>query len=362
MTAKQGCVIHDYLQVNGGAERLVVSLAAGISDCSLAVSGVYPDFVQTGDFRGVSYVELGERLSWLPRIPRAILNFSGTVRELRYVDWAIYSGVYSPLAVRSQRRGKKIYYCHTPPRFAFDWEQLYLDRSRPPFRPFLRKAIAAYRVAYVDAIRRMDCVVTNSEHVRERLKRVVGIESQVIYPPIDTAHFRWCGQGDYYLSLARLEPNKRVDRIVSAFLAMPDKNLIVASGGSMLEPLKRLAQGAPNIRFTGWVNDAILAGLIGDAIACIYVPRDEDFGMSPVEAMAAGKPIIGVKEGGLKESIIDGETGLLLPADPDPEMIVEAVSKLSPALCASKRFQCEARAASFSEARFLSEINKLIHS
>ena len=360
MTEKKGIVFHDYLQVNGGAERLVIALASGLGPCKLAVSGTYPDFLESGDMRGVNCVVLAKRLSRLSRIPRALLAFLRTVNEATDVDWAIYSGVYAPLAVTSQKRGKKIFYCHTPPRFAFDWESHYLQRVLPILRPFLRLAIAGYRQSYLNAVRRMDVVITNSHHVQDRFKRATGLDSQVIYPPIDTASFQWKGQGDYYLSLGRLEPNKRIDRVIEAFLRMPEKKLVVTSGGSELEALKRLAAGASNIHFTGWVNDAGLATLIGFSIACIYIPRDEDFGMSTVEAMAAGKPILGVNEGGLKESMIDGETGLLLPPDPTADMIVKAISALSAQASAAMRTACENRAARFSEARFLSEVRDLI--
>lgn len=360
MTGKTGIVFHDYLQVNGGAERLVIALASGLGPCKLAVSGTYPDFLESGDMRGVNCVVLAKLLSRLPRIPRALLAFLITVKEATDVDWAIYSGVYAPLAVTSQKRGKKIFYCHTPPRFAFDWESQYLQRIMPILRPFLRLAIAGYRQAYLNAVWRMDVVITNSHHVQDRFKRATGLDSQVIYPPIDTARFQWKGQGDYYLSLGRLEPNKRIYRVIEAFLRMPEKKLVVASGGSELEALKRLAADASNIHFTGWVDDEGLATLIGHSIACIYIPRDEDFGMSTVEAMAAGKPILGVNEGGLKESIIDGVTGLLLPPDPSVAMIVKAISALSAQTSAAMRTACENRAARFSEARFLTEVRDLI--
>lgn len=361
MMEKSGIVFHDYLQVNGGAERLAIALACGLGTRKLAVSGIYPDFLESGDMRGVDCVVLAKHLSRLPRIPRALLSFLGTVHEASDIDWAIYSGVYAPLAVTSQKRGKKIFYCHTPPRFAFDWETQYLQRATPILRPFLRLAIAGYRKSYLNAVRRMDVVITNSCHVQDRFKRATGLDSQVIYPPIDTARFQWKGQGDYYLSLGRLEPNKRIDRVVQAFLRMPEKKLVVASGGSELEALKRLAAGASNIQFTGWIDDAALAGLVGHSIACIYIPRDEDFGMSTVEAMAAGKPVVGVNEGGLKESMIDGETGLLLPPDPSVDMIVKAISTLSAQTCAAMRTACENRAARFSEARFLTEVRDLIN-
>lgn len=356
-----GWVVHDYLQVNGGAERLVIGLANGLPGFGLGVSGIYPGFLESGDCRNVRPRVLGNPLGrLLPRVPRALAAFGRPPSWLRQADRVIYSGLYAPLAAPSQAQGKRIYYCHTPPRFAFDWQARYLERAPALARPVLRLAISRYHRAYLEALCRMDSVAVNSRHVRERLRRQTGVQAEVIYPPIDTHRFRFLGQADYYLSLGRLEPNKRIDRIVRAFLTMPDKRLVVASGGSARQSLQELARGASNIRFTGWLDDGRLAQLMGNAIAALYVPEDEDFGMSAVEAMAAGKPVIGVDEGGLKESVVDGATGILLRADPTPDAIVDAVRRMNADRAADMRSACEDRAAAFSQARFLSEFERII--
>lgn len=347
-------VLHDYLQVNGGAERLVISLASGLPGFALGVSGVYPDFIGSGDIKGLSLKLPGPLVNWLPRIPRALLTFGWGGLVPGNADCVIYSGIYAPLAVQRQATGKRIYYCHTPPRFAFDRQAQYLGRVPVLLRPLLRLAIARYRKAYLQAVHSMDKVVVNSIHVRERLLALAGINATVIYPPIDTERFRYLGQQDYYLSVGRLEPNKRIELIVRAFLAMPEKKLVVASGGSQLHALRALADGAANIRFVGWQDEGALAALVGNAIAVIYVPLDEDFGMSAVEAMAAGKPVIGVDEGGLRESIVAGKTGVLLPVNPPVEAVVRAVRHLSAGVAADMRAACEVRAAEFSRSRFLS--------
>jgi glycosyltransferase involved in cell wall biosynthesis len=294
----------------------------------------------------------------LPRIPKALLTF----RHLRLVadaECVVYSGFYAPLAVRSQQHGRKVMYCHTPPRFAFDWEEQYLRRVSPGLRPLLRGVIGRYRESYLEALAGMQVLVTNSEHVRRRTRDLTGRDSTVVYPPVATDLFRWSGQRDYYLSLGRLEPNKRVDRVIEAFRTMPDKQLVVASGGSELARLRQLAAGAGNILFTGWIDDAALAELIGHALACIYIPKDEDFGMSAVEAMAAGKPVIGVDEGGLRESILHGKTGLLLAADPSADEVAEAVRTLTDECAMGMRSACEACAAKFSSHRFLKSMAQL---
>lgn len=353
-------ILHDYLQVNGGAERLVSTIARGISGFSLGISGIYPGFSESADLSGVNLKLLGQLPKWLPRIPKALLAFEKHIPCIENADVVIYSGVYAPLAVKSQNRGRRIYYCHTPPRFAFDKKNLYLEKLPIATRGLLSVAIDSYRHAYINAAHEMDVVLTNSDHVRKRLREQLGVDAHVVFPPVDIKAFKWQSQGDYYLSLGRLEPNKRVDRVVKAFMKMPEKKLVVASGGSQLETLLKLTKGAPNITFVGWSSDKQLIYLIANAIACIYIPLDEDFGMSAIEAMAAGKPVIGVAEGGMLETVLDGQTGILLPPNPDTEQIVVAVLNMTARMALSMRECCEQHAKGFAEDRFLEQINSFV--
>jgi glycosyltransferase involved in cell wall biosynthesis len=363
LTEQTSCrrwILHDYLQVNGGAERLVSTLARGLPGFSLGVSGVYPGFSKSADLSGVNLNLLNQLPKWLPRIPKALLTFGRRIPYIENADTVIYSGVYAPLAVKHQSRGRRIYYCHTPPRFAFDRKNLYLKNLPIAVRGLFSVAIDSYRQAYKNAVHEMDVVLTNSDHVRKRLAEQLGVDAHIVYPPVDINAFKWRSQDDYYLSLGRLEPNKRVDRVIKAFMKMPEKKLVVASGGSQLEPLRNLASGAPNITIVGWSSDAQLVDLIADAIACIYIPLDEDFGMSAIEAMAAGKPVIGVAEGGMLESVLDSQTGILLPPNPDIEQIAVAVREMTPQLALSMRERCEQRAMDFTEKRFLEQVSSFV--
>ncbi len=353
-------VLHDYMQVNGGAERLVATIARGYPGMALGLAGVYPGFSGTGDLSGVDLRLLGRFPAWFPRIPQALLTFGQRVPCIEHADAVVYSGIYTPLAVSSQQRGRRIYYCNTPPRFAFDRLEQYVGQVPVPARAVLRSAIAAYRQGYIRAVGQMDVVVANSEHVRKRIAEQLQVEARVVYPAVDIDAFKWKSQGDYYLSLGRLEPNKRIDRVVQAFTRMPEKKLVVASGGSQLESLKRLAGGAANIVFVGWSRDEDLIDLIANALACIYIPLDEDFGMSAVEAMAAGKPVIGVAEGGMIETVLDRQTGILLPPDPDVERIAVAVREMTASFALSMRLPCEQRATNFTAKRFLDDLGSFV--
>jgi len=159
--------------------------------------------------------------------------------------------------------------------------------------------------------------------------------------------------------------------VVRAFQKMPDKKLIIASAGDDFENVKKLATGYNNIKVIGWVDDKQLAELVGHCIASIYVPINEDAGMTPLESMSAGKPCIGVFDGGLKETIIDEKTGKFISASqvlPLPregaggvneqfiEDIIKAVEWLTPETALKMRAGCEAQAKKFSEERFIDSI------
>jgi glycosyltransferase involved in cell wall biosynthesis len=264
------------------------------------------------------------------------------------------------LAVNKQLRGKRIYYCHTTPRFALDRKYEYLEKFPYFIRPLIKFSIERYLKNYILCLQKMDLVLTNSEHIRNRLNIQLDLKSTVVYPPIKVDKYKWISQGDYYLSIGRLEKNKRVDLIVKAFINMPEKKLIVASGGSQFQYLKNLAIGAKNIFFTDWTSEEKLIELIGNSIACIYIPFDEDFGMSAVESMSAGKPVIGVAGGGMMETIIDGVTGNLLPHNPNIENICAAVRLINPPLALLMRNQCEMQANKFSEKNFIKSIESYI--
>lgn len=353
-------LLHDFFEIRGGGERLVLDLAKYFG-MDLCYAFWTANSYDPAEIAGLKVWNLQAHTAvpgW--RTLKEIQVFEKKTRFLDSYDLALYSGVCAPLAIINRLKGRNIFYCHTPPRFVYDQRQFYLEQI--PFwqRPILNWLADYLRPKYENSIAAMSLVIANSENVRRRLLNYLGCESIVVNPPIDCGKFRWLEQGNYYISLARLEPLKRVDKIIKAFQKMPDKKLIIASNGSLIGKLRKLAIDCQNIQFTGWITDAVLSELIGNAIATLYIPIDEDFGMSPVESMAAGKPVIGVAEGGLLETVIDGETGILLPSGPSPEQIVEAVLQMTPERARAMRTACEARAQLFSQEIFLNRMRALI--
>ena len=353
-------VLYDYLQVPGGAERLTLELMSELDSFQLVVARVFSAAQALNKVNETNIKSLDSTWTqWLGRVPEAFLLFKHATKFLGHAQVVLYSGIYAPLAVVHQKEGRRFYYCHTPPRFAYDWRDDYLQKVPRITRPIAALGIDYIRRHYESALAQMDVIMVNSESVQRRLYHYLGLPSEVVYPPINTEYFKWIEQGDYYLSLARLVPSKRVELIVRAFLAMPEHKLVIASGGALEMTLRALASDADNIFFTGWQSEEDLRQLIGRSRAVIYLPRDEDFGMSPVEAMSAGKPVIGVAEGGLLETILDQQTGLLLAPQPTNECIIDAVHSLDARRALDMRSACERRASLFSKKIFIENIWKI---
>ena len=259
-------------------------------------------------------------------------------------------------------KSKKIYYCHTPPRYLYDLHYLYLQKVPLLIKPIFKIFCAVFKYMYEKDISRIDMILTNSINTQNRLQKFLAVESQVLYPPVDIDQFKFLGQKDYYLSFARLADAKRVDRIVKAFKKMPDKKLIVIYGEN--DPAKQkifdLAKGSENIEFITLKNNVGFTDYVANAIATIYIPIDEDFGMIPIESMSAGKPVIWVDDGGLKESIVDGKTGILIDKEAHIDDIVSAVEQITPKKALSMRKACETRAKDFSLESFEKRLKELI--
>lgn len=357
-------IIHDRFQFRGGAERLVLDLARGLQADILTEFWTPESFPRSEAPGKVFVLDSGEPHMIVLRYFRAQWNFWWKTRGLvSQYDTIIFSGNNClSAAFRPLPHQKIICYCHTPVRYVYD---LLAERRRN--EPSALKRVLYYdigkwliRFIYRSGLSRMQTVIANSENVRERLQFYCHTESMVIHPPIRTDVFQWIEQGDYYLSFARLDELKRIDRIVRAFQRLPEKRLIIASGGDAEEQIRALAVGYSNIEIIGWVDDARLKDLIGRCIATIYIPVNEDFGMSPLEGMTAGKPCIGVNEGGLRETIVDGETGVLIPRECRVEDLVQAVQSLTSDRALGMRAACEARAKQFDSQIFLEKMKTAI--
>lgn len=358
---KQLIVLHDYFERADGGGRLSTLLVKGLNaDLCYGFASLPHPFVK-GTLQNPQEIDLKAQ-SNIPlwRQFKLAKTFENKTIFLNQYEIAIYSGFYTPLSINQHLKGKNILYCHTPPRFIYDQKDFYLQSIPFILRPLLNTFTSWLQPRYKQAVQQMDMIIANSQNIQRRIKQYLNIESTVIYPPCEIERFYWNSQGDYYLSFGRLDPLKRISRLVDAFLQMPDKKLTIASDGPEFNKIKQQIGNAQNIILLGKVGEQKLLELISNCIATIYIPKDEDFGMSPVESMAAGKPVLGVAEGGLLETVLPEETGILLSPDPSIEMIIEGIKKLTPQRALEMRENCENQAQQFSVERFLNEMKRII--
>ncbi|MCK5459562.1 glycosyltransferase [Candidatus Parcubacteria bacterium] len=360
---KKIIILQDYFLYKGGGERLIITLAKALNS-DIATSFITPDAFNPRD-HGIKTIELTTdgSFSHIPgfRYLKVQSSFILKTKFLKDYDIVIYSGDCLS-AIRNAKDKINVAYIHTPPRHLYDNYQLRLKEYKFFKRQIFKIFAAINRPRFKYYAKKMDILIANSKTVQNRIKKYLDLDSKIVNPPCDIEKFRWIEQGDYYFSWARLYDTKRVDKIVEAFIKMPDKKLIVASGGPELDKIKRMARGRDNIKILGWISDEKLLNLLGNCLATIYIPLREDFGMTQVESMSAGKPIIGVDEAGLKETIIHQKTGLLLRQDFKIQDIISAVNKLNGQKALLMREDCEIRARDFSENKFIKGMKNVLRS
>jgi glycosyltransferase involved in cell wall biosynthesis len=369
-------VFHAFLKSDckGGGERLVFDIR-NYYNADLYVGAIGLDtwgrqnaekdsFVKEIWKPGVNlyYLHEDSNLPVWRKIKRQLYFLSSPmVKKLNDYDVVIFSGNIAFAMDRiTNPNVKKVMYCHTPPRPFTDQLETRLAAVNPIFRPFM-KWFAGWVVSqYFKDCQKMDLVITNSQNTRNRLLKHVGVDSTVIFPAINTNKFKYIAQGDYYLSYTRLEPLKRTQLIFEAFAQMPDKKLIIASGGPLAGWIKEQIKirNIQNISYVGMVTDEKLADLVGNCIAGIMIPVNEDAGITQCEIMAAGKPVIGVNEGGLKETVVDGVTGVLIPENPSLEDFKKAVREMTPEVALRMKEDSIAQAKKFDSEVFFEKLNK----
>lgn len=324
-------LVHDYLREYGGAERVVEVLHELYPQAPLYTAFV--DWEALGEFAG-KFKNWDIRTSWVDR-NFLVKKFHSPLRFLTPLIWESFdlrgfdvvissSGWYMCRGVVTRPETVHISYIHHPPRNLYG----YPTGTKP------NAVVSAYAVLINPFLRvydfataqRVDELVANSQTTRERIKKFYRRESTVIYPPVEVGSSQSAVRSkkeNYYLSVGRLTYAKRVDLAIEACnkLNLPLK---IVGSGKEESYLKSIA--GPTIEFLGTVSDEQLAKLYSGARALIFCALEEDFGMVPVEAMGHGVPVIGLKQGGVIETVIEGKTGLFFEK-PEVEEVVKVVKK-----------------------------------
>lgn len=360
-------LVHDFLNQLGGAERVLDVLHEIFPQAPVftllydeeKTKGkyknweIYPSFLQNFP----SFFRKHQKFL-LPLYPIAIEQF-----DLSDYDLVISSNNSFAKGVITKSNVPHICYCHAPMRYAWDWHAEYLKEQKlGKISSFFTRFLLNY-IRFWDKVsaERVDFWIANSKTTAHRIRKYYRKDSVVIYPPVDISKFEsvdWqTKKEDYFLIVSRLSPYKKVDLAVEAFNKL-GLHLVIIGEGSQRKELEKIAQD--NIEFLGYKPDEVVIEYYTNAKALIF-PGEEDFGLTPVEAMACGTPVIAFRKGGVMESVIEGRCGEFFD-EPTVESLATAVRKF---LAKSKKGIYDPsfirqRAEEFDKRVFVEKINEVV--
>ncbi|MDF0593755.1 glycosyltransferase [Methanotrichaceae archaeon M04Ac] len=347
-------VFVDYIGAVGGGERVALTLARALGG-DVITTDVNLESVKRLGYEDVRVVSLAETIKTPPlKQISASAIFRRCDLSEKY-DFFIFTGNWSHYAAK--RHKPNLWYCYSPARAFYDLRGSVISRQpNPALRALAALWIDLHRRFDQRSVESVDRIIAISTNVQRRIEEAYGRSSILIYPPVDVARFRFEECGDFWLSVNRIYPEKRIDLQFQVFGSLPEERLVVVGGYSKGDHAtrycRRLMETIPeNVTMLGEVSDEELTDLYARSKGLICTALDEDFGLTPVEAMASGKPVIAVKEGGFLESVIDGVTGRLVEARSD--RIAEAIREISKEGCLAYKDACRERAEDFSEETFI---------
>jgi glycosyltransferase involved in cell wall biosynthesis len=305
-------IVCDWLTNFAGAERVILKMHKIFPDAPIYTS-VYNEKTMQAFKDAVIHTSFVQQIPkakekhqlFLKLYPLAFEQF-----DLSQYDIVISSCHSCSKGIITKPETLHISYCHSPMRYAWDNSHEYLRTYN--MHGFLKKFVPKlmYKMRIWDrlAADRVDFFATNSNFVKKRIKKYYKRDAEVIYPMVDINNFYISNQDTkkYYLAVGRFTPYKRFDLIIDAFNELPYKLKIVGTGVAQKELKKR---ARTNIEFLGHVSEEMLKDLYANCKALIF-PQIEDFGITPLEAMASGRPVVAFNKGGSLETVIDNKTGI----------------------------------------------------
>jgi glycosyltransferase involved in cell wall biosynthesis len=322
-------LVHDYLSQDGGAERVLKALHETWPEA--------PIFVLFHDKKKINYLNRDKiKESFLSRLPFVRGAFQWYLpwmpsatehHDLRDFDVVLSSTSAFAKGVITPPGTLHISYCHTPPRYLWADSNEYVSElnQSPLVKAFLPNILHRLRLWDKMSADRVDHFIANSKTVEQRIRKYYRRESTIVHPPIDTNKFTSANEvGDYFVAGGRLVPYKKFDLLVAAF-NRSRQPLKIFGDGPELTKLKNIAR--PNIEFLGVISEEEKIKLLSRARAFIN-PQIEDFGITAVEAMASGRPVIAYESGGATETILENQTGVFFKKQ-NWESLFDAVQKFN---------------------------------
>ena len=344
-------IFHDYFGAIGGGEKVVIEMAK-ILDADIITTDT--DAVKKID-PTVRVISLGRTIAFPPlKQISAALRFYFCDYSREY-DLFIFTGNWSHMA--AHRHHPNIWYCYTPVRAFYDLYPTFLSRQGFVTRQLFRAWVSVHRFFDQRSIREVDRIIAISGNVQNRILKYHNCRSELIYPPVDTSLYRCIEYGNFWLSVNRLYPEKRIELQVEAFRQVPEEHLVIVGGYSEGDHAAVYAEKIrhnlpPNVTLRGEVTGDEIVDLYARCKAHICTALDEDYGLTPLESMASGKPVVAVDEGGYRETVTD-KTGVLVA--PSADSLAKAI-RLVAQHPESYKEACLARARDFDLVPFIEQI------
>ncbi len=368
-------IVHDWLVVYAGAERVLEQMLACYPDADL--------------FSLVDFLPAGQRAfidnkpvttSFIQRLPRARKKYRGYLPlmplaveqfDLSAYDLVISSSHAVAKGVLTGPDQLHLCMCYSPIRYAWDLQHQYLREAglERGIKGWVAKAILHYiRLWDTRTGNGVDAFIAISRHIARRIRKVYGRDSTVIYPPVDVADFPLrADKEDFYVTASRMVPYKKVDLIVEAFSAMPDKRLVVIGDGPDFAKVQ--AKAGPNVQLLGFAGAEVLRDHLQRARAFVFA-AEEDFGIAPLEAQACGTPVIAFGKGGALETIIPLPEAESAASSPAPTGVFFYEQSVAAIIAAVERFEgagaaitpqvCRENALRFAPERFRAEFTAFV--
>jgi glycosyltransferase involved in cell wall biosynthesis len=368
-------LVHDYIKEYGGAERVLEALTEMYPEAP-----IYTAFYKKDSAAGERFKHKKIIPSWANSIPFFATKLHSPLRFLAPQIWGSFdfsdydvvitsSSWYVTKGFNKKGLGTRdsgfveICYCHTPPRWLYGYKTSVEWQRFWPIRVYGMIVGHFMRMYDYNAAQKVDYFIANSKEVQARIKKFYRRESTVIYPPVSLgARDLGLGtrKGDYYFIVSRIVGAKGIDMAVEAARKLGFKLKIAGASAGYYTGLKDMQESAPdNVEFLGRVSDEELVELYSGAKAFIATATDEDFGITPVEAMLCGTPVIAYYGGGFKETVIDGKTGVFFH-ESTVASLTNAIKQFE-----KKKFdpkECRKQADKFSKERFMKEMKAFVSS
>jgi glycosyltransferase involved in cell wall biosynthesis len=291
---------------------------------------------------------------YMPLMPGALMEL-----DLQRYELVISSEAGPAKGVVPNPNAYHICYCHSPMRYLWDMYHQYRRDSKPPVRFFMRRLVPSLRLWDIGSANMVDRFITNSHYVARRIRRIYNREAEVVYGPAAIERFLGVTRkpGDWYLCFGQITGYKRVDLAIAACVRSGRK-LVVAGGGARKKDIAAYGRGGL-VRFAGRVSDEEAAELFAGARALLY-PGIEDLGLVPVEANAAGCPVIAFREGGALDTVKENVTGIFFD-EQSPESLMAALDHFERNQDRfADRAAFSAHVEQFSRAAFIERVRKVI--